>query len=427
MKTLIIAVLSILTTSLTVQAQVEDATEENSYGQTPKYYQEFLDFSSGKQGLTRLDAFVMVPYTTIQFVKSDEGFNGKYSVTISIFDKDKEKLLEEKSWNEGIKAKDFKETTNKENYNLNLKSFYLKPGEYVVRTDVEDKESSAEFPREEKLKIRDLSSDLAISDIMLLDKRIKEEGKNKISPNVTGNVALQKDGLPIFYEIYSSAPLKLNIDYILLDKKKKLLYKDSEEKNIDSGKTQIFYTIKDSSFSLGLYNLEIKLKGIDNKTLASVSKSFYSRWSGIPSSIVDLDKAVDEMVYIASPSDIAEIKSAKTSDEKLKRFLAYWKKMDPTPGTGENELFNEYYRRVAYANEHFSHYIAGWRSDQGMVFILLGPPDNVDRHPFDIDSKPYEVWEYYNLNRSFIFVDETGFGDYRLITPLTGDLYKFRR
>ncbi len=427
MKTLFLIALQVILTALFIQAQVEDATESNAYNQRPKFFQDFLEFSAGKKDLTRLDAFVLVPFTTVQFVKSNKGFNGSYSVTISVFDKDKEKLIEEKSWNENISAKDFNETTNKENYNLNLKSFYLQPGDYVIRTAVEDKESSAEYPKEVKLKIRDFSGELAISDIMLLDKRVKEEGKNKISPNVTGNVALQKDGLPIFFEIYSKEPQKLNIDYKVLDRRKDPIYKNIELKNIDTGRTQIFYTIRDSSFSLGLYNLKIELKDSANKTLASITRPFYSRWAGIPSTISDLSKAVEEMVYIASPSDIAEIKSAKTKDEELKRFLAYWKKMDPTPGTGENEIFDEYYRRVAYANEHFSHYIPGWRSDQGMVFILLGPPDNVDRHPFDIDSKPYEIWQYYTLNRSFIFVDETGFGDYRLITPLTGDLYKFRR
>ena len=79
-----------------------------------------------------------------------------------------------------------------------------------------------------------------------------------------------------------------------------------------------------------------------------------------------------------------------------------------------------------YTNEHFSEYFEGWRSDRGMVFILLGLPDNVERHPFEVDSKPYEIWQYYNLNISLVFVDRTGFGDYHLTTPLTGDLYRFR-
>ena len=32
--------------------------------------------------------------------------------------------------------------------------------------------------------------------------------------------------------------------------------------------------------------------------------------------------------------------------------------------------------------------------------------------------KPYEIWRYYNISYEFVFVDDTGFGDYRLITPV---------
>jgi hypothetical protein len=78
----------------------------------------------------------------------------------------------------------------------------------------------------------------------------------------------------------------------------------------------------------------------------------------------------------------------------------------------------QYYARVEYANKHFSHFQEGWRTDMGMVYITFGPPNNVERHPFDIDSKPYEIWAYYDLNYQFVFVDQTGFGDYRLITPI---------
>ena len=427
MKKLFYTLLLLLLPVVFEQAQVEVATEQNSFGAGPKFYEDILDFSSGNGKLTRIDVFIQVPYTTVHFVKSDSGFTGSYEVTVSIFDKDKEKLIVEKSWAEKLATKNFGETNSKDNFSINLKSFYLPPGKYFIRTAVDDKESNTEYTREATPVVRDLSSDIAISDIMLLTKRTEELGKNKIVPNVSGNVATQKDGLPIFYEIYSKAPAKVNIEYTVSDKKNNTIYKDSQMKNLDSGRVQIFNTIKDSSFSLGIYTLEVALKDSLNKTIASVKRAFISRWIGIPSSITDLDKAINQMIYIASTSEIDHIKDAKTMDEKLKRYLAFWKSQDPTPSTQDNEVFDEYYRRVTYANAHFSHYIEGWKTDRGMVFILLGPPDNVDRHPFDIDSKPYEVWEYYNLNRSFIFLDETGFGDYRLITPLTGDLYRFRR
>ena len=80
---------------------------------------------------------------------------------------------------------------------------------------------------------------------------------------------------------------------------------------------------------------------------------------------------------------------------------------------------DEYYARVEYAKKNFQSFLEGWRTDRGMVYIRFGPPQNVERHPFDSDNKQYEIWYYYNQNREFIFVDETGFGDYRLRYPET--------
>jgi hypothetical protein len=54
----------------------------------------------------------------------------------------------------------------------------------------------------------------------------------------------------------------------------------------------------------------------------------------------------------------------------------------------------------------------------GMVYVIFGEPSNIERHPYDMDQKPYEIWDYYDINRQFVFLDNTGFGDYRLITPI---------
>ena len=77
---------------------------------------------------------------------------------------------------------------------------------------------------------------------------------------------------------------------------------------------------------------------------------------------------------------------------------------------------DEYFRRIHYSNSAFSSLIKGWQSDRGMLYVIFGPPDEVERHPFAPDVKPYEVWAYYEFGRAFVFIDETGFGDYRL-TP----------
>ena len=390
-----------------------------------KFNYEYLDFKSDQLNKTRVDVFIQVPYTEIQFVKSDNKFEANYTITVSIFNKDKDKLVTEKIWNEKVVTTDFNQTTSPQNFNLSLRSFDLSPGEYMFRSAYEDKDSRKTYAKEDVVNVRDISSNFALSDIMLVEKRTNEGGDNKILPNIKKVISTRKGGLPLFYEVYSDTSSTFKIEYDISEKGNTVIsYKTT--KQMSKGRNQIFYTLPDSSLEMGNFNISIVLKDIEDNELASTKQSFISRWVGFPSTAKDLDEAVDQLVYIASPEEMSYIRKGETRDEKILRFKEFWKKKDAVPSTEENEVFNEYYRRIAFANANFSHYIKGWKTDRGMVYIILGNPNNVDRHPFEYNSKPYEVWDYYQLNRSFIFVDETGFGDYRLVTPLTGDLYRYR-
>lgn len=407
-------------------AQPGNQDKEIKFNPKAKFFEDYLNFASAEVGKTRLDVFIQVPYSEIQFVKIAAGFESKYSLTVSLFDEDKENLLVEKTWNEKITVKDFDQTLSKNNYNLSLRSFNLEPGKYLMRTAFEDADSRKEYAVENAIIVRKMDQEFAMSDVMLISKQTAAEGSNKIIPNVSRNVAAKKDGIPFFFEVYSSLPREIAIEYSVLENGKDKVYKEEITKQIDSGRTQIFYSIKDIDLGLGNYVLTANVKDNKNDVEVSTIKNFVSRWMGVPTAIRDLDKAIAQMVYIATSSELDEIKNAKSKDEKVQKYLDYWKKKDPDPVSEDNPVFDEYYRRVAFANENFSHYIEGWRTDRGMVYIILGAPNNIDRHPFEYDSKPYEVWEYYELNKSFVFLDETGFGDYRLITPLYGDFFRYR-
>ena len=81
----------------------------------------------------------------------------------------------------------------------------------------------------------------------------------------------------------------------------------------------------------------------------------------------------------------------------------------------------EHYRRIAFANEHFATSgNAGWRTDRGHMYIVYGPPDELERHPSGAQERyAREVWMYRHVdgvgnNVTVTFVDRAGSGDYRL-------------
>src|SRR6187397_1986108 len=156
------------------------------------------------------------------------------------------------------------------------------------------------------------------------------------------------------------------------------------------------------------------------RTVKAEPKEAYKRW---------LSTDVD---YIIT-KDEKRAFLALTTDEERENFIEnFWRRRDPNPDTEENEYREQYYERIAYANEHFSSGIPGWKTDRGRIYIAWGKPDSIETHPtggaYDRPSYegggstttyPFEVWWYRHLDNvgdglEIEFVDPTGTGEYRL-------------
>lgn len=408
-------------------AQVENSSGiDLSLIGTPVFYYDILNFKTEDYSLTKVEVFVHVPFSVMQFIKSSGKFSAEYNVFAGIYEKEKGSLIVEKNWIEKVETGDYNQTNFVTNFNLSLRSFFLKPGNYFIKLEVEDRDSRKKYSIENPFFVKDFSEGISLSDIVIVQKKEIIDGQQRIVPNIPRNVYFQKGGIPILFEIYSNASIKAEINYSIVTKKGDVIFDKTEMVELNQGRNPIEYTFSDLNLSIGDYQLIVKLKTSGSSSDVTSKKSFTSKVFGIPESIKEINKAIEQMIYIANSKEINYIKSAPDEETKLARFLEYWQKQDRNPNTVENEVFIEYYRRVQYANQHFAHYFEGWKTDMGMIYIILGAPSNVQRHPFEYNSKPYEVWEYYEINRQFVFVDNTGFGDYRLITPLYGDMIRFR-
>lgn len=417
-----ICLLALMWVSQSAIGQVEVARTE----QGPPYSVDAISFAATTIGQSRIDVFIQIPYEILAFVKKDEGYVASYELTIDIHDSSGS-LVGERLWTEDVKTADFEQTVSSQAYSLVQRVFEVPPGEYTILTIMRDSETRRSQQVTRKLTVADYSSSqFCLSDIMLVSKLSVNGDKRTIVPNVSPNVGLIPDAFHIFFEVYNRLAMdsvRFVVD-VLNAKKDKVMHLTQLE-GLSAGRNQVFIKIENSSLPIGdytLYVLALPLHAADTTEehyLATTSRAFIVRWRGLPRGIKDIDAAIEQCVYIAKDAEMSYMREATTPDEKQKRFLEFWKKRDPNPSTPRNEKMESYYARVDYANKTFKHYIEGWRTDMGMVYIIFGPPNNVDRHPFDVDAKPYEIWTYYDLNYSFVFVDHTGFGDYRLTTPIS--------
>ena len=188
-------------------------------------------------------------------------------------------------------------------------------------------------------------------------------------------------------------------------------------------RSMLSISLPTDSLTHDTYNLAIEIKTAGIKAI--LEKTFYIRWSGLPKDAEDLDTAIQQLQLIATSKEWKKIKKAP-DEEKFKLFKEFWNKLDPSPGTEQNEDMESFYARVAVANQSFSVMKQeGWKSDRGTVFIILGPPDEIIRNDYPQNSKPYQIWQYYSLNRQFEFYDRDGFGDFQFIYPIS--IYELQR
>ena len=112
------------------------------------------------------------------------------------------------------------------------------------------------------------------------------------------------------------------------------------------------------------------------------------------------EKWVNEDVgYIITDEERAAFDRLQTNEEREHFIEQFWLRRDPTPGTDANEFKMEHYRRIAYANEHFkTATLAGWKTGRGRMYIVYGPPDEIESHPSGADGKPpFEQWLYHHI------------------------------
>jgi len=121
---------------------------------------------------------------------------------------------------------------------------------------------------------------------------------------------------------------------------------------------------------------------------------------------------IDITRYIITPQE-KKIFLELPPEERSKFVEEFWKRRDPDPETEENEYKETFFQRIEEANRLFSVSRPGWMTDRGEIYILFGPPTNIEKYPMGQGpgTKPMEIWYYGNF--PILFVDLYGTGDYQ--------------
>jgi GWxTD domain-containing protein len=402
-------------------------------------------------------AFVEVYYSfgsgQLQYLKEGTKFNSAAVLELSVLENQREAIAVHRKWKVPYSTSDTSLLDSRRSL-VGLVGILLKPAQYTLRIAAFDANDAAsrdtlEFP----LVLRSFPEDsLSESDIEVCSsiKQVFPDTSNMFYKNtlevIPNPTSLFGGDFPIVYyyvELYNLLKKVKDGEYtyvasvydaaghevITQRKRKKRVHDSSVEVGtinigkLRSGTYTLHFAVDDSMAQE--HTLSLKKFFVYNPavSLASESRGGDSKSDYLSSeyALMDektIDKDFEVIRYVALGDEMKRYESLTELDAKRKFMYEFWKRRDPDPTTMENEVKKEYLGRVEHANLNFRGGLKeGWKTDRGRVYIVYGPPDEIERHPNEMGSKSYEIWYYHSLQGGveFDFIDRSGFSDYILV------------
>jgi GWxTD domain-containing protein len=97
------------------------------------------------------------------------------------------------------------------------------------------------------------------------------------------------------------------------------------------------------------------------------------------------EKLTKPLIYMSTSLETKNINESSNAKQALDGYF-----LNITNGNQvlAKRIIKNYYQRIEEANQLFTAYKEGWKTDKGMIYIILGPPNKVQR------SRDKEVWVY---------------------------------
>lgn len=346
------------------------------------------------------------------------------------------------------------------NYLVGVIGFLIPDGIYrcdISGRDLNDPKNQKNYT-EYIISQRFISNNISLSDIQLASRIIQDSPntesifyKNSMEVFPNPSTLFGENQPVVFYytELYKLLPVSgsetLNMISSVYNSKGQVVFSKSKrlsrfyDTRVEVGSVLV------NKFPTDTYTLVIALIDSAASYGVSSSKKFYvynpsiaitdtaiGQISGVWASEFgvmsdeELDDLFSKSKYIATSTEIDKYSKITTTEGKREFLYNFWKDRDTDISTPENEFYKLYFKRVNLSNQRYGSLTrVGWKSDRGRVYIIYGEPSEIERYPNQVDTKPYEIWYYNELEGGVIFVfgDLTGFSDYTLLhSTLRGEL-----
>lgn len=396
-------------------SRVLNAQDKDKELHIPRFDYEVASFPGKSADKSRTEMYIWVRNTHLQYIAEDTLYSARYQINLGVSDEKGQSIL---TRDETFRVTEIKYSTTidpgvKEVQHF---EFLLTPGDYTFKIRLLDLNSNRFRIQQREKKIRAFKlNQLEVSDVLFLNVASSDSIKPE---NILPSVRLPiQEKIFVYSEIVSSADKnELKIESTLLQKEGKEGFRFSQNIVPKNEITKILLEVNKESMFSGQNQLLLRVT--ENNQSKAIRKDVQFVSGGMEiSTDLSIDDKIAPLMYVTNGDDWKKLQNASDEDRE-ELFNEFWAKRDPNPGSPENELFNEFYKRVESANRNFSFSRKdGWKTDRGRVFIVFGPPDRIEQStPSRYSQGNYEVWYYEDLREKFVFYDQYGFGEFRLVS-----------
>jgi len=348
---------------------------------------------------------VEIQYDFLQFVLRDGTYQAGAELEI-VLKKEGTDGIQNVIWKTQTHTTTFDSTNRRDVYHFTIDSLSVSAGKYEILLKYRDINGGQRYAARLKIRLPEVKNRYVSPPLFLYPGRT-------VKPSFRG-ITFQPSALREYWNFNQDVKLYLNVwdpslseepmtSIRIISQKLAVKNKLNAEVRLARNGNWVSGVAELSSHLLpeGIHKLRIVYHFASDSVVQEMP--FKVVWFEKPRSLRNFNLAIAVMKYILDEEEYKKLNKGN-SKEKQQKFWSYWKQQDPTPETPYNELLTEFYTRVDSANVRWSsRRIPGWKTDVGRIYILYGPPDEVEDRSLDPIPNPYMKWIYKRDGKRLIF------------------------
>lgn len=368
-------------------------------------------FATESADTTLLLVTLSLPNRGLTFVHEGDHYRGAYDVMIDA--RRNGTSVRRTQGRQTVRVASYRETSRGDESLIFQQYLRLSPDSYTLNLTVRDAESGRTTTRDFPVTVSRIGPDGASSAVAVYeaDARTRRDTLPSLVPNPRGAAVFGQDtAMFVYVERYGGeGPVQAAVR----DANGYVVWRDSLTLPTHNGLASGIFSLPISNIGPGVATF-VSWRGT-NSDSARV-RLIISFTEGL--AITSFDDMLSYLRYFAFPEQLQPLRAASPAD-RGRAWIAFLRATDPDPATPEHEGLRDYFVRVEQANQRFRDEGGpGWLTDRGRVFITLGDPDQIyDQGQNDLSQRGrVQIWEYTQYRAQLVFIDQSGFGRFRMTT-----------